>query len=177
MRSRGIGVALVVTGGALEIARIVITQLVLPSIAASPLIVALVSLTPSLLIAIGAMVVGTSYRARGRLGFMIAGASGMLFVAVNGIQILLDSPLGPAPSLLASALAFAATGAGAALLLADRTVRTPDRWALAIPAGCMVLFALCIIIVPWDVLLAIPAVGYIFGGFQVLRSAKGITSP
>lgn len=175
MRGRRVGAMVVITGGIADIVRILLTQFAFPLVAASPVIVAVVHLTPTLLTAVGAVAVGMSYRARGRLAFLIAGSFGLLLVAVNAAQISLGSPLGPAPSQFAIAANVAATIAGAALLLTDRSVHTPERWALALPAGCTLLAVLSMALLPLAglaALAALPAVGYIFGGFLVLRTTR-----
>lgn len=172
MRARRLGATAVIIGGVLDVARVIVTQLVFPSVAAPRIVVAAVALAPMLLIAVGAVAVALSYRARGRLAFLLAGISGLLVVAVNAAQILLESLWGPAPSQLAIAVNGASVIAGAVILLTDRTVRTPDRWSLALPAGCMLLVVPGMTVLPWAALAALPAVGYVFGGILVLRTTN-----
>lgn len=176
MRHRRWGAIAVIVGGALEVFRVVLTQFVFPSIAAPRVTATVVALAPTLLIAVGLLAVGLSYNARGRLAFLIAAIFGLLLVAVNAAQILLASPLGPAPSQLAIALHGASTAAAAVILLSDRSVLTPDRWSLTLPAGCMLLVVLGMSLLPWTALAVLPAVGYIFGGYLVLRTTRELST-
>lgn len=172
MRHRRWGTIAVIVGGVLEVLRVVLTQLVFPSTASPRVTAAVVALAPTLLIAVGLLVVGLSYHARERPAFLIAAIFGLLLVAVNAAQIILGSPWGPAPSQLAIALHGASPAAGAVMLLSDRSVLTPDRWSLALPAGCMLLAVLGMSLLPWSALAVLPAVGYVFGGYLVLRTTR-----
>lgn len=137
--STRVGAALLIVGGLLGVLQ-VLALLFVPQLLSGPaLVLAVGFLTSPLLIAIGCIILSTSYRGRGRLGFLIAGAFGVLLVAMNASQMALASPFGPAPSQLATVLSWAATLAGAALLLSDQTLGGPARWAFAIPGGCTLL--------------------------------------
>lgn len=178
MTGRGIGAALFILGGGAEIVRVLATHFATQSFAAPPVVVAAITLGPSLVIALGAVTVGVSFRGRARLAFLLMGVFGLLAVAVNVIQIVLGSPLGPAPSQLAAALSFLATLAGAVLLLTDRATRTPARWALALPAGAILVLVAGMSLIPWDAWFALPAIGYVCGGsLLVVPAGRGFADP
>lgn len=167
---------LLVAGGLSDVARFLLPPAIAPAFADPRLVMIAVNLTPPLVIAIGCFVLSTSYRGRGRLGLLIAGVFGALLVAINAIQIVTGSPFGPAPSQLAWVSSHAATLAGAALLLSDRTLSGPPRWAFAIPAGCTLVFVAGMFVTPWSGLLFLPALGYVVAGVLLLSAADGPAS-
>lgn len=135
------------------------------------LVTGVVLLIPIILIAIACIVLSTSYRGRGRLGLLIAGAFGLLVVAVSASQTVLAYPFGPAPAFMAVGLSWIATLAAAGLLLSDRTMSGPARWAFAIPAACTLLQILNIYVLPWIGTFFLPSLGYIIAGYLLLRTA------
>lgn len=79
---------------------------------------------------------------------MAAGAVVLLTAVVNAVQLMAQSPLGPGPSELAYLASFTAVVVAAWLLLADRSLSGPARWALALPAACNVLLLVSFFVLP-----------------------------
>lgn len=175
-RRRRVGAALLIVGGLADVPQVLAVQFAPQLLSGPELAVAVGFLTSPLLIAIGCIVLSTSYRGRGRLGFLIAGAFSVLLVAVNASQMALASPFGPAPSQLATVLSWAATLAGAALLLSDHTLSGPARWAFAIPGGCILLLVLGVFFLPWGGTFILPPLGYVVAGYLLLRTAPDTAS-
>ena len=131
------GAVLLLVGGLLETARLIVFTLVSPlwPVAAS----IAVNLGPLACIGAGLIAIGISIRGRGRLALLIAGTLYLVLVAEIGVQTATRSSFGPGPSFLAGGAALIAVMVAAALLLSDRALRGPARWAIAIPAAGIVL--------------------------------------
>jgi hypothetical protein len=158
-------------GGLLEAALLIVGMLV----AVSPVLPVLaritVELAPFTCIGAGLVAVGVSIRGRGHLPLLIAGILYLGGVVVNGLQIATFSPFGPGPSFLAAGAAFVAVMVAAALLLSDGALRGTARWALAIPAACIVLQLVGLYTpglgsVPTDLF---PWIGFAIAGTLLLR--------
>lgn len=167
---RRAGALLLLIGGATEAARLIVfsgfAAVVLPGPAATALNVA-----PSAVIGAGLVATGFSFRGRARGALIVAGFVGLAVVVVNVVQIATRSPLGPGPSQLASLLGFAAVVAAAALLLSDRTQRGPARWAIAIPAGCIILFVGSLFVLPVAWFALLPGMSFAVAGALLVRRA------
>ena len=108
------------------------------------------------------------------MALTIAGGLELVVVAVNIAQIATGSPFGPGPSQLAFYLSFIAVIVAAAMLLADASLTGPVRWALAIPAGCIILALLSLFVLPFPWLGIFPGLGFAVAGALLLRpSANG----
>jgi len=135
-----IGAVLLLLGGLLEAARLIVFTLVSP---VWPVLASIaVNEGPSTCIGAGLVAVGVSIQGRGRLPLLIAGVLYLASVAVNIVQTVTLSPFGPGPSFLAWGTTFVAVVVAAAVLLSDRALRGPARWSIAIPAaGILLLIA------------------------------------
>lgn len=126
---------------------------------------------PLVCIGAGLIAVGLSLRGRGRPSLMIAGVLYLASVAAGIVQTATGAPFGSDPTFLVYYAAFASIPVAAALLLSDRTLRGPARWAIAIPAGCIVLmlvqsYAPVLRGVP---LYLMPSFGFAIAGVLLLR--------
>ncbi len=175
--ARQVGAVLLVVGGVLETARLIVLTLISP---VWPLLLSMaVNLGPSLCIGAGLIALGVSTRGRGRLPLLVAGVLELVAVVVNAVQMATLSPFGPAPSLLAGVAAWAAVVVAAALLLTDRALQGPARSALAVPAACIVVlivgvYAPALPAVRVDLL---PGIGFAVAGALLLRRARSGVAP
>lgn len=110
-------------------------------------------------------------RGRNRIVLIIAGVLELLVTVVDAVQIAADSPLGPVPSQLAYDVSYLAVVVAAVFLLADQSLRGPMRWALAIAAGCILLFVMTLFTLPVPWLDLLPGVGFVIAGVTLLRAA------
>ncbi len=128
-----------------------------------------VNLIPSVIIGGGLVATGFSYRGRGRVALIVAGLLELAVVVVNIVQIATHSPLGPGPSELAYLISIAAVVVAAVLLLSDRTLHGSARWAIAIPAGCIVLFVVSLYALPVTWFYLLPGIGFAIAGVLLIR--------
>ena len=166
---RRIGAVLLLVGGLLETARLIVFTLVSP---VWPVLASIVvNLGPLACIGAGLIAVGISIRGRGRPALLIAGILYLVLVAEIGVQMATRSSFGPGPSFLAGGAALIAVMVAAALLLSDRALRGPARWALAIPAAGIVLLILGVFVPPLGSLRTdlLPGIGFAVAGLLLLR--------
>jgi hypothetical protein len=137
---RRAGSVLLVGGGVVEAVALGIGSLVSPP-SSTALGVALLTAyaTGWLCIGGGLIAGGRSLAGRGRIAMSVAGALALVVVAVDAVQTAAGAPLGPAPSLAASALFVVALVVSAARLLSDSTLRAGVRWSMAVPSAALVL--------------------------------------
>jgi hypothetical protein len=152
----------------MDLARLIIFSGFASVAPAEPATIA-VNVIPSAIIGVGLVATGISYWGRGRVALIVAGLLGLAVVVVNIVQIAAHSPLGPAPSQLAYLISYAAVVAAALLLLSDRTQRGSARWAIAIPAGCIVLFFVSLFTLPVTWFYFLPEIGYAIAGALLIR--------
>jgi uncharacterized membrane protein len=165
---RRIGALLLLIGGVMDLARLIIfTGFV--SVASAEAATIAVNVIPSAIISVGLVATGFSYWGRGRVALIVAGLLGLAVVVVNSVQVAAHSPFGPAPSALAYLISFAAVIVAAVLLLSDRTQRGSARWAIAIPAGCIVLFFVSLFTLPVTWFYFLPEIGYAIAGALLIR--------
>ena len=163
--ARRVGAILLVVGALLEAVRVIVGAII--SVPAPAVIQICISSLPSSLIGAGLAAVGTSVQGRGRPTLIAAGALYLVAVVVNVMQILLGSPLGPAPSQLAIFAEVVAVVVAAALMLSDMSLSGPVRWSMAVPAACILLVAATFFIAPW--LYVLPELGFVVAGALLLR--------
>ena len=167
--ARPIGAVLLLVGGLLDAARLVIFTLMSP---VWPVLASIaVNLGPSTCVGAGLIAVAVSIRGRGLLPLLIAGVLDLAAVAVNVVQTVTLSPFGPGPSFLAGGGALVSVVVAAAVLLSDRALRGPARWAVAIPAAGIVLLLVGVYVpllgaVRIDLL---PGIGFAIAGALLLR--------
>jgi hypothetical protein len=172
-----VGALLLLVGGTLDVARLVLFTLV--SVPSPEFVTMSVYAVPSTCIGAGLIAIGVAIRGRGRLPLIAAGVLNLVAVVVNIVQIATHSPLGPAPSQLAVVVALTADVVAGALLLSNASLRGPARWAIAIPAGC-VLLLLVSLFVPvlglarFDLL---PGIGFTIAGVVLLRQTRPHPAP
>lgn len=175
---RRLGAATLVAGGLLETTRLIVLSFISPVL---PQVVgALIYAVPSICLGVGLIVLGSSSPRRGRIALAIAGGLSLLTVAVNFIQIALRSPLGPAPSLLASFLTFVSILAAAAVLLIDRSLSGPPRWAIGVPALAIAVLLITLyapVPAAFDHANVLPPLGFAVAGALLLRYLTAPTPP
>lgn len=167
--ARRIGAVLLLVGGVLEAARLIVFTIVSPAWPALASIA--VNEGPSMCIGAGLVAVGVWIRGRGRLPLLIAGVLYLVLVAVDIVQTVTFAPSGPGPSFLAGAAAFLTVVVAAAVLLSDRRLRGPARWALAIPAAGFVLLIVGVYAPALGSLRTdlLPGIGFAVAGVLLLR--------
>ncbi|MFT4280023.1 hypothetical protein [Microbacterium sp.] len=164
------GGILLIVGGIADTAQMVVGRFV--STPASPAVIVLITVGPTFLIAVGVLLLAPAVAGRARLGFVVAGVGALLLAVVNTVQIAAGSPLGPAPSQLASLLSLAALTAGAALVFWSDSTGDPLRWTLALPAIAAVLVLVSLFVFPWDGAHLLVPVAYAVSGALLLRPAS-----
>ncbi len=164
---RRVGALLILVGGLLEAVRLLVFVSV-----SLPMPVAVYAV-PSICIGGGLILLGVSIRGRGRPPLLAAGVLNLATVVVNAIQVAAHSPLGPGPSQLAEFAKFAAVVVAATLLLSDSSLRGPARWAISLPAACIVLFLVGLFLppLPWARVDVLPAIGFAIAGVLLSRPA------
>jgi hypothetical protein len=137
---RRTGGALLVVGGVVEAVALGIGSLISPPSDTVPGAGLLVGYAAGwACIGAGLLAGGRSLAGRGRVAMTIAGALALVVTAVDAVETAAGAPLGPAPSLAASALFVVALVAAAARLLSDSTQRAGVRWSMAVPSAALVL--------------------------------------
>jgi hypothetical protein len=130
------------------------------------------NLVPPVILGAGLIAIGTSLRRRHRATLTIAGGLELVVVAVNIAQIATGSPLGPGPSQLAFYLSFIAVIVAAVVLLADRSLTGRIRWALAIPAGCIIVSLASLFVLPLPWLGVLPGLGFAVAGVLLMAERE-----
>jgi hypothetical protein len=166
---RRLDAALLIVGGVLDIVRLTMAAAAV-GVGVDPILLIL-DLIPPLPIGAGLIAIGLSLRRRNRVALIVAGVLELLVAVVNTVQFVAGSPLGPAPSQLAYYLSYLAVVVAAVFLLIDQSQHGPIRWALAIPAGCIVLFVLTLFALPLPWLDILPGVGFAVAGVILIARA------
>ena len=163
-----IGALLLLAGGVMEAARLIILSGFESVALPAPATIAM-NVIPSAIIGGGLVATGLSFSGRGRVALIVAGLLQLGVVVVNTVQIATNSPLGPGPSELAYLVSIAAVVVAAVLLLSDRTLQGSGRWAIAIPAGCIVLFIVSLFTLPVTWFALLPGIGFAIAGVLLIR--------
>lgn len=177
MFARRLGSLLLLVGGLLEAARLLVFGLV--SVSLPEPVSTWVYVVPATCIGAGLIAIGVSIRGRGRVPLMIAGVLNLATVVVNIVQIATGSPLGPGPSQLAFLVSLAAVVVAAALLLSNPSPHGPARWAIAIPAAGIVLFFVGVYVPPLGLarLDLLPGIGFAIAGVLLVRRTRPRSAP
>jgi hypothetical protein len=170
---RRLGALLILVGGLLDAARLLVFIGFVSADLGTPASIAVYAI-PSICVGVGLILIGISIRGRGRPPLVVAGILNLAVVVVNVIQIAWHSPLGPGPSGLAELVYLASVLVAAALLLSDSSLHGPARWAIAIPAACIVLFLVSIVFLPlqWARFDVLSAIGFAVVGVLLLRRTR-----
>lgn len=164
-----IGALLILIGGVLDLARLMIFSGFAAIALPEPALTA-INVIPSAIIGLGLIAMGSALPGRRPVALIVAGLLGLVLVVVNVAQITANSPLGPAPSELAYLVSFASVVVAGVLLLTDNSQRGRARWAIAIPAGCIVLFVLSLFTLPLPWFQLFPGAGFAVAGALLCRS-------
>lgn len=166
-----IGGFLLILGGIADVTRVIAGSTI--SVPIAPPLLAALTMGPALVVAAGCLVLASVFRGRARAGYALVAAGGAILAIVNITQIVATPVAGPIPSQIAYGLSLLLTVAGGALALLGRAENVTNQWALAIPAGAVLLVAVSVLAVPLPGVEVMPPLGFaVAGAFLVMGAVR-----